>query len=183
MCRERSGRPRPHSRVRNRFSCDCEPEFAAGENKSLVNISHCFGIRDAVPSFGIEIIATRAPEKVRTCPTLALRRPPFSPRFEVSPELMIENAHVIRDPSIDLRIRLSIHELNFYFHVSRSTAADRCSFALYRTNSWGYLRNGTFDGMIGALVRKEIDVGGSPIFFRLERAEVIDYTARTWISR
>lgn len=54
---------------------------------------------------------------------------------------------------------------------------------VYRTNSWGYLKNGTFDGMIGALVRKEIDVGGSPIFFRLERAMVIDYTARTWISR
>lgn len=54
---------------------------------------------------------------------------------------------------------------------------------VYRTNSWGYLKNGTFDGMIGALVRKEIDVGGSPIFFRSERAKVIDYTARTWISR
>lgn len=54
---------------------------------------------------------------------------------------------------------------------------------VYRTNSWGYLKNGTFDGMIGALVRKEIDVGGSPIFFRIERAKVIDYTARTWISR
>lgn len=45
------------------------------------------------------------------------------------------------------------------------------------------MKNGTFDGMVGALVRKEIDVGGSPIFFRLERAKVIDYTARTWISR
>lgn len=54
---------------------------------------------------------------------------------------------------------------------------------VHRTNSWGYLKNGTFDGMIGALVRKEIDVGGSPIFFRSERAKVIDYTARTWISR
>ncbi|XP_055325553.1 uncharacterized protein LOC129579470 [Sitodiplosis mosellana] len=56
-------------------------------------------------------------------------------------------------------------------------------WVVYRTNSWGYLKNGTFDGMIGSLVRKEIDVGGSPIFFRSERAKVIDYTARTWISR
>lgn len=54
---------------------------------------------------------------------------------------------------------------------------------MYRTNSWGYLKNGTFDGMVGALVRKEVDIGGSPIFFRLERAKVIDYTARTWIAR
>lgn len=52
-----------------------------------------------------------------------------------------------------------------------------------RTNSWGYLRNGTFDGMIGALVRREVDIGGSPIFFREERARVIDVTARTWIAR
>ncbi|XP_031631205.1 uncharacterized protein LOC116345713 isoform X2 [Contarinia nasturtii] len=54
---------------------------------------------------------------------------------------------------------------------------------VYRTNSWGYLKNGTFDGMIGALVRGSVDVGASPIFFRSERAKVIDYTARTWISR
>lgn len=37
--------------------------------------------------------------------------------------------------------------------------------------------------MIGAMVRKEIDVGGSPIFFRSERAKVVDFTARTWIAR
>lgn len=59
----------------------------------------------------------------------------------------------------------------------------RRRWIVHRTNSWGYLKNGTFDGMIGALVRKEIDVGGSPIFFRTERAKVIDYTARTWVSR
>lgn len=55
---------------------------------------------------------------------------------------------------------------------------------MQRTDSWGYVKsNGTFDGMIGALVRKEIDIGGSPIFFRNERAAVIDFTARTWIAR
>lgn len=59
--------------------------------------------------------------------------------------------------------------------------ADRLRMS--RTNSWGYLRNGTFDGMIGALVRREVDIGGSPIFFREERARVIDVTARTWIAR
>jgi hypothetical protein len=40
------------------------------------------------------------------------------------------------------------------------------------TKSWGYKQeDGTFDGMIGALVRKEADVGGSSIFFRAERHE------------
>ena len=52
-----------------------------------------------------------------------------------------------------------------------------------RTKSWGYLKNNTFDGMIGALVRKEIDIGGSPIFFRQERHEAVSYTAKTWIER
>ncbi|XP_053954937.1 uncharacterized protein LOC128861075 [Anastrepha ludens] len=57
------------------------------------------------------------------------------------------------------------------------------SFVLSKTASWGYLKNGKFDGMIGALVRKQTDIGGSPIFFRIERAKVIDYTTRTWVAR
>ncbi|XP_036336121.1 uncharacterized protein LOC118746373 [Rhagoletis pomonella] len=57
------------------------------------------------------------------------------------------------------------------------------SFVLSKTASWGYLKNGKFDGMIGALVRKQADIGGSPIFFRIERAKVIDYTTRTWVAR
>lgn len=72
------------------------------------------------------------------------------------------------------------HQQDFFFLFIHSSLH---RWIVYRTNSWGYLKNGTFDGMIGALVRKEIDIGGSPIFFRLERAKVIDYTARTWISR
>ncbi|XP_049314438.1 uncharacterized protein LOC105224490 [Bactrocera dorsalis] len=57
------------------------------------------------------------------------------------------------------------------------------SFVMSKTASWGYLKNGKFDGMIGALVRKQADIGGSPIFFRSERAKVIDYTTRTWVAR
>ncbi|CAD7003880.1 unnamed protein product, partial [Ceratitis capitata] len=57
------------------------------------------------------------------------------------------------------------------------------SFVMSKTASWGYLKNGKFDGMIGALVRKQADIGGSPIFFRIERAKVIDYTTRTWVAR
>ncbi|XP_055846896.1 uncharacterized protein LOC129912615 [Episyrphus balteatus] len=57
------------------------------------------------------------------------------------------------------------------------------SMVMSRTPSWGYLKNGKFDGMIGALVRRQADIGGSPIFFRIERAKVIDYTTRTWIAR
>lgn len=56
-------------------------------------------------------------------------------------------------------------------------------FHLSRTNTWGYSHNGTFDGMVGALERREVDIGGAPVFFREERFRVIDATARTWIAR
>lgn len=49
--------------------------------------------------------------------------------------------------------------------------------------SWGYPRNGTFNGMIGYLIRGQAEIGGSPGFFRIERHEVIDYTVGTWIER
>lgn len=37
--------------------------------------------------------------------------------------------------------------------------------------------------MIGALIRKEMDIGGSPAFFYLQRAKVIDFAAETWTAR
>lgn len=52
-----------------------------------------------------------------------------------------------------------------------------------RTISWGYKHNNTFDGMIGELEKKNVDIGGSPVFFRLERAEVVDYTMPTWTPK
>ncbi|XP_058835188.1 uncharacterized protein LOC131692250 isoform X1 [Topomyia yanbarensis] len=57
------------------------------------------------------------------------------------------------------------------------------SLIMRRTKSWGYLRNGTFDGMIGALARREVDLGGSPMFFRQERHRVVSYTTRSFIER
>ncbi|KFB48063.1 hypothetical protein ZHAS_00016033 [Anopheles sinensis] len=57
------------------------------------------------------------------------------------------------------------------------------TFVNRRTKSWGYLRNGTFDGMIGSLSRREVDLGGSPMFFRQERHRVVSYTTRTFIER
>lgn len=50
--------------------------------------------------------------------------------------------------------------------------------------SWGYTNpDGTFDGMVGALERKSIDFGSSPLFLRADRAQVIDYGRNTWILR
>uniref|UniRef100_A0A1I8NZJ5 Ionotropic glutamate receptor C-terminal domain-containing protein n=1 Tax=Stomoxys calcitrans TaxID=35570 RepID=A0A1I8NZJ5_STOCA len=76
----------------------------------------------------------------------------------------------------------SMHRFNFAL-LSHVRDLFNFSFILSKTSSWGYLKNGKFDGMIGALVRKQVDIGGSPIFFRIERAKVIDYTTSTWVAR
>ncbi|XP_068142268.1 ionotropic receptor 75a [Drosophila tropicalis] len=57
------------------------------------------------------------------------------------------------------------------------------TFVLSRTSSWGYVKNGRYDGMIGALIRNETDIGGAPIFYWLERHKWIDVAGRSWSSR
>ncbi|KAM3964361.1 ionotropic receptor 75a-like [Aphomia sociella] len=42
-------------------------------------------------------------------------------------------------------------------------------------NTWGYRVNGTWNGMTGYLVREEVEIGGSPMFFTSERIPVVDY--------
>ncbi|XP_060802728.1 ionotropic receptor 75a [Amyelois transitella] len=44
-------------------------------------------------------------------------------------------------------------------------------------NTWGYHLNGTWNGMTGYLVREEVDIGGSPMFFTTERMSVVEYIA------
>ncbi|CAH1185813.1 unnamed protein product [Phyllotreta striolata] len=47
--------------------------------------------------------------------------------------------------------------------------------------SWGYLINDTsFDGLVGALERKLVDYGSSPLFVRADRGTVMEYGRRTW---
>uniref|UniRef100_A0A182JEW5 Ionotropic glutamate receptor L-glutamate and glycine-binding domain-containing protein n=1 Tax=Anopheles atroparvus TaxID=41427 RepID=A0A182JEW5_ANOAO len=82
-----------------------------------------------------------------------------------------------RDTHLD-----SVHRYN-YGLMSILKDFYNFTFVNRRTKSWGYLRNGTFDGMIGALSRREVDLGGSPMFFRQERHRVVSYTTRTFIER
>nr|AST36236.1 putative ionotropic receptor IR75q.2 [Hedya nubiferana] len=42
-------------------------------------------------------------------------------------------------------------------------------------NTWGYRVNGTWNGMTGYLVREEVEIGGSPMFFTTERISIVDY--------
>ncbi|XP_011705909.1 PREDICTED: glutamate receptor 1-like, partial [Wasmannia auropunctata] len=43
------------------------------------------------------------------------------------------------------------------------------------SNSWGYNINGSWDGMIGMLQRREIDIGGTSAFMLAERFPIVEY--------
>ncbi|CAG9786220.1 unnamed protein product [Diatraea saccharalis] len=45
------------------------------------------------------------------------------------------------------------------------------------TETWGYRVNGSWNGMTGFLIREEVEIGGSPMFFTSERISVVDYIA------
>ncbi|XP_045777707.1 ionotropic receptor 75a-like isoform X1 [Maniola jurtina] len=77
----------------------------------------------------------------------------------------------------------SLHKLKFFTLIKYLGSIFNFSYELRRTNSWGYLRNGSFDGMVGTLQRREADIGGTPIFYRSDRAQFIDYITSTWQSR
>ncbi|XP_039304044.1 glutamate receptor U1 isoform X2 [Solenopsis invicta] len=42
-------------------------------------------------------------------------------------------------------------------------------------NNWGHNKNGSWDGMIGMLQRREIDIGGTGMFMLTERISVLEY--------
>ncbi|XP_018571126.1 glutamate receptor 2-like [Anoplophora glabripennis] len=49
------------------------------------------------------------------------------------------------------------------------------------STTWGYKKeDGSFDGLVGALERKQVDYGSSPIFVRTDRAKVVQYGRKTW---
>lgn len=107
---------------------------------------------------------------------------PLNPRFQVISHFddTLENYlthHYL--PYLD-----TTHRLHFsVVHVVK----DMFNFDLFirRTNSWGYLgiNSSDFDGMIGMLQRKEIDIGCSPAFYRVERMIAVDYGEHTWGAR
>nr|ALR72541.1 ionotropic receptor IR2 [Colaphellus bowringi] len=51
-------------------------------------------------------------------------------------------------------------------------------------NTWGYKNNKSeWSGMIGELTKNEADIGGTPLFFIIDRVDIIDYIAMTTPTR
>lgn len=54
---------------------------------------------------------------------------------------------------------------------------------LSRGKTWGYLVNGTFNGILGDMVKGIIDFGATPFQYKPERLDVCEYTVQTWLAR
>ncbi|KAH9633186.1 hypothetical protein HF086_017741 [Spodoptera exigua] len=57
-----------------------------------------------------------------------------------------------------------------------------CSYDMHRVNTWGYQRNGSFDGMVNALYQGMAEIGGAPIFYRIDRGQRVQYISEVWMS-
>lgn len=57
------------------------------------------------------------------------------------------------------------------------------TLGLKRTKSWGYPVNGSWDGMVGAMLKGDVDIGGSSLFYYVERQKVVTGVGRSWIEK
>lgn len=54
---------------------------------------------------------------------------------------------------------------------------------LMRGTTWGYLVNGTWNGILADMVRGVVDISATPFLFKPERFDVCDYTVQTYVAK
>lgn len=54
---------------------------------------------------------------------------------------------------------------------------------LIRTNSWGAIVNGTWTGLLGAIINRHAEIAITPSQFKSWRFEITDQTAVNWLGR
>ncbi|XP_023022883.2 ionotropic receptor 75a [Leptinotarsa decemlineata] len=83
-----------------------------------------------------------------------------------------------RDKHID-----SIAKVNYVLVEHLSDIVNiRLNYSIQST--WGYMNNKSeWSGMIGELTRNEADIGGTALFFIIDRVDIIDYIAMTTPTR
>ncbi|KAL7298340.1 hypothetical protein TKK_0008683 [Trichogramma kaykai] len=56
------------------------------------------------------------------------------------------------------------------------------SISLTRSSSWGYLKNGTYDGIIGDMTKGIVDISGTPLRMTTDRIDVVDFTVQNVVA-
>ncbi|XP_071536824.1 glutamate receptor ionotropic, kainate 2-like [Panulirus ornatus] len=110
---------------------------------------------------------------------------PHRPTLMVAAEMTPYNKLILEDDASApggkrITFRGPMSKLTHYF----STALN-FSFAYRRPSdgSWGVkLDNGTWSGMVGMVVKEEVDIGAGPFVFSTSRAEVVDFTGAILIE-
>jgi hypothetical protein len=60
----------------------------------------------------------------------------------------------------------------------------RCSVTYTESDSWGFvLPNGTWTGIVGMLVRKEIDLAATELLMTGDRLEAIEFTTPVFSTK
>ena len=54
---------------------------------------------------------------------------------------------------------------------------------LTRATSWGYLINGSFNGILGDMVKGIVDIGATPFMYKRERLDVCEFTVQSYFAR
>ncbi|GAB0100817.1 Ionotropic glutamate receptor [Sergentomyia squamirostris] len=82
----------------------------------------------------------------------------------------------------DLRLRhLDTATKTTYENLMLLAADLNFTYNLRQTDSYGFLKNGSFHGLMGHFERKEIEVGMISAFFRQDRMKIIEYITETFI--
>ncbi|XP_011502678.1 PREDICTED: glutamate receptor-like [Ceratosolen solmsi marchali] len=54
---------------------------------------------------------------------------------------------------------------------------------LLRGTTWGYLINGSFNGIVGDMINGIVDIGATPFQFKPERIDVMEYTVQAYMAK
>ena len=54
---------------------------------------------------------------------------------------------------------------------------------LTRASTWGYLINGSFDGILGDMIKGIVDISATPFQYKIERIDVCEYTVPVYQAR
>ncbi|KAF9410458.1 hypothetical protein HW555_010460 [Spodoptera exigua] len=77
----------------------------------------------------------------------------------------------------------TVHRMKYFIMLKFMRDMYNISYDMHRVNTWGYQRNGSFDGMVNALYQGMAEIGGAPIFYRIDRGQRVQYISEVWMSR